>query len=141
MASKIVLLIEDNRGDDRLTFRTLCKNNIMDEEVIACGGDEAVRFLYSVGAIATPSLIVIDLEMPSKWGFDLLERIRAESSTAHVPIVVLTQSGDIPDVVRAYSKGANSYIAKPIDPKSYEEIITQMLMYWLLLNEPSPGRV
>jgi len=139
--SKLVLLIEDNTDDERLTLRALRKNNVMNEVIVACDGQEAVDYLFAEGKFVgrdvslLPSLIILDLKLPKLSGLEVLEKIRAHASTTCVPVVVLTALEDANERRAAYEKGANSFVSKPTDPEEYSEVILQTAMYWLLLNQ------
>ncbi|MCO5297853.1 MAG: response regulator [Fimbriimonadaceae bacterium] len=136
MENKVVLLIEDNPDDERLTLRALRRNNIMNEVVVATDGEEAVKFLFGEQPPdPVPALIILDLRLPGLTGLDLLRRLREEPLTALVPVVVLTANADRDSRVRAYELGANSFLIKPTDPGEYAEAVLQIGMYWLLLNE------
>lgn len=142
--SKLILLIEDNIDDERLTLRALRRNNIMNEVVVACDGQEAVDYLFGTGSFAgrnlsvLPSLVILDLKLPKVSGLDVLRRIRGNDATKRIPVVVLTSSEDPNQVRESYLNGANSYIQKPTDPSEYGEMVLQVAMYWLLLNRTSP---
>jgi CheY-like chemotaxis protein len=138
--SKLVLLIEDNTDDERLTLRALRKNNVMNEVIVACDGQEAVDYLYADGKFAgrdtslLPSVIILDLKLPKLDGLSVLEKIRQHESTRFTPVIVLTASEDQEKMRAAYAKGANSYVYKPTDPDQYVDTILNTVMYWLLLN-------
>ena len=83
-----------------------------------------------------PTLILLDLKLPRLSGLEVLERLKSNSSFASVPVVVLTTSRDDGDVTRAYKLGANSYIVKPVDFDKFIEAVTQIELYWTVLNEP-----
>ena len=142
MKDKLILLIEDNPTDERLTLRALRKNNIMNEVVVACDGAEAVDYLFGQGSHEgrdvrdVPALIVLDINIPKIGGLEVLQRIRADERTRLIPVVVLTSLED-PEVMRqAYAHGANSYVRKPVDAIEFTDTILNLGMYWLLLNEP-----
>ena len=142
--SKLILLIEDNEDDQRLTLRALRRNNIMNEVVVACDGQEAVDYLFGTGSFAgrdlsvMPAVVVLDLNLPGLSGLEVLKRIRTTSETKRIPVVVLTSSEDENQIEQAYSQGANSYVQKPNDPSDFSEMVLQMAMYWLLLNRTRP---
>lgn len=139
--SKVVLLIEDNTDDERLTLRALRKNNVMNEVIVACDGQEGVDYLFAEGKFVgrdrslMPSVVVLDMKLPKLSGIEVLERIRADEATRHIPVVVMTASEDKNQMAEAYRKGANSYLRKPTDPEEFSEAVLQTAMYWLLLNE------
>ncbi len=144
--SKLILLIEDNIDDERLTLRALRKNNIMNEVVVACDGQEAIDYLFGTGAFSgrdmtvMPAVVVLDLKLPKLSGLEVLRRIRSEMATRRLPVVVLTSSEDEQQVEESYGLGANSFIKKPTDPTEFSEMILQVAMYWLLLNRTAPER-
>ena len=144
--SKLILLIEDNIDDERLTLRALRKNNIMNEVVVACDGQEAIDYLLGTGSFSgrdmaiMPAVVILDLKLPKLSGLEVLRRIRAESHTRRLPVVVLTSSEDEQQIEESYALGANSFIKKPTDPTDFSEMILQVAMYWLLLNRVAPER-
>jgi len=145
--SKLILLIEDNIDDERLTLRALRRNNIMNEVVVACDGQEAIDYLFGTGSFAgrdmsvMPAVVILDLKLPRLSGLEVLRRIRTEPATKRLPVVVLTSSEDHTQVEESYALGANSFIQKPTDPTEFSEMILQVAMYWLLLNRVSPERL
>jgi two-component system, response regulator len=140
--SKLVLLIEDDVDDERLTLRTLRKNNIDNEVVVACDGQEAIDFLFKKGSFTgsdagLPALILLDLKLPKLSGLEVLRKIREREETRHIPVVVLTASSDPSQIDEAYLAGANSFVRKPDDTAGYSEAILSISLYWLMLNENS----
>jgi len=145
--SKLILLIEDNIDDERLTLRALRRNNVMNEVVVAGDGQEAVDYLFGSGSFTgrdmsvVPAVIILDLKLPRLSGLEVLKRIRANEQTRRIPVVVLTASEDHTQIETSYALGANSYINKPTDPADFSEMILQVAMYWLLLNRTMPERM
>lgn len=145
--SKLILLIEDNIDDERLTLRALRRNNIMNEVVVACDGQEAIDYLFGSGSFTgrdmsvMPAVVILDLKLPRLSGLEVLKRIRANELTRRIPVVVLTASEDEEQVEASYMLGANSYIHKPTDTAEFSEMILQVAMYWLLLNRTMPARM
>lgn len=146
MDEKLILLVEDNEDDVELTRRALEKNNICNRVVVARDGVEALEYLFCEGAYADrdpagrPEVILLDLNMPRLGGLDVLKRVRADSRTRMIPIVVLTSSKEESDLVQSYSGGANSYIQKPVDFPQFTEAVRHLGLYWLVLNVPPPGK-
>ena len=145
--SKLILLIEDNEDDQRLTLRALRRNNIMNEVVVACDGQEAVDYLFGTGSFSgrdlsvMPAVVVLDLNLPGLSGLEVLKRIRSTAETRRIPVVVLTASEDENQIEESYAMGANSFVQKPQDPSDFSEMVLQMAMYWLLLNRTMPERM
>ena len=143
---KMILLVEDNPNDEELTLRALRKANIANEVSIARDGQEALDFLFCTGKYAgreppaMPAVVLLDLKLPKLDGIDVLQRIRADPRTKLVPVVVLTSSSEDEDMVRSYQSGANSYVRKPIEFSAFANAVTQLGMYWVLINQIPPRR-
>ncbi|MBN1666233.1 MAG: response regulator [Anaerolineales bacterium] len=139
--TKVILLVEDNPDDEKLTLRAMKKNNIVNEIVVARDGAEALDFIFASGdyrerdAEFMPQVILLDLNLPKIGGLEVLRRIRENERTALLPVVILTSSKEEKDLVESYRLGANSYIRKPVDFKQFSEAIRQLGLYWLVLNE------
>ncbi len=144
MEEKMILLVEDNPDDEALTIRALKKNNIRNKVVVAHDGAEALDFLFCTGAYADrdpkdlPQVTLLDLKLPKMDGLEVLRRIRADSRTALLPVVILTSSKEEQDMVQSYKNGANSYVRKPVDFNQFVEAAHQLGLYWLILNEVPP---
>ena len=144
--SKIILLIEDNTDDERLTLRALRRNNVINEVVVAVDGQQALDYLFGSGTFegrdldVMPSVVILDLKLPRLSGIEVLERIRTNERTTHIPVVVLSANEDENQIAQAYQRGANSFVQKPTDPSDYSEMVLQLTMYWLLLNRTVPDR-
>ena len=142
MATKVILLVEDNPDDEKLTVRALKKNNVYNDVVVARDGVEALDYLFHTGPYANadpesvPSLVLLDLKLPRIDGLEVLRRVRADPRTRRLPIVILTSSKEEQDLFKSYDLGANSYIRKPVDFIQFTEAIRQLGLYWLVLNEP-----
>jgi two-component system response regulator len=144
MADKVILLVEDNPDDEKLTVRALKKNNIVNEVAVARDGVEALDYLFGTGAhagrdtISMPALVLLDLKLPRIDGQEVLRRIRADERTRRLPVVILTSSSEEQDLMQGYNSGANSYIRKPVDFTQFTEVVRQLGLYWLVLNEMPP---
>jgi two-component system response regulator len=147
MEKKIILLIEDNVDDERLTLRALRKSNVMNELVIAADGQQALDYLFGLNEYSgrnlssMPAVIILDLKLPKLSGLEVLRRIRSDARTKLIPVVVLTSSDDPNRITEAYEAGANSFVRKPSDPMDFSEMIFNLAMYWLLLNCIPSSRV
>lgn len=141
MNSKIILLVEDNPDDVKLTERALKKSKILNELLVARDGIEAVEYLFGTGKYAgrdvkiLPQVVLLDLKMPRMDGLEVLQRIRADERTKLLPVVVLTTSSEDKDRVESYKLGANSYIRKPVDFDQFVSAVQNLGLYWLVLNE------
>jgi len=142
MTHKVILLVEDNPDDVRLTKRALEKNNISNEVVVVHDGVEALEYLTKSVTEHTgpglPSVVLLDIKLPRMDGLEVLRTIRGDERLHRVPIVILTSSKEEQDILRSYDLGANSYIRKPVDFEQFTEAVRNLGLYWLLLNEPPP---
>lgn len=139
MAEKLILLVEDDPDDEELTMRALRKADVANEIAICRDGQEALEFILCEGAYSNrppvlPSAILLDLKLPKLNGVDLLKRLRADTRTQHIPVVMLTSSGEQEDMERAYAAGANSYIRKPVDFADFADAVARLAVYWGSLN-------
>lgn len=143
MTLRPILLAEDSADDQTLILRSFKKNNITNPVLIANDGVEALDYLFGTGTradegIVRPALVLLDMKMPRLNGLDVLERIRKEPATKHIPVVILTSSDEEQDKLRSYDLGANSYVRKPVDFNEFAEAVGKLGLYWVLLNEPPP---
>lgn len=143
MNTQPILLIEDNPDDEALTLRAFSKIKISNSIVVARDGVEALDYLFGTGAYAgrdishQPSVVLLDLKLPKIDGLEVLRRIRGHETTRLIPVVILTSSKEEQDLVQGYNLGANSYVRKPIDYNEFVGAVSQLGVYWLLLNELS----
>jgi len=139
-----ILLVEDSPTDRELTLRALEKAKIANRIEIAKDGAEALDFIFGTGAHAAraadeqPRLILLDLKLPKVDGLEVLERLKKDPATRSIPVVVLTSSREQRDLVESYHLGVNSYIVKPVDFEGFMAAVTELGMYWLILNQ-TPG--
>ena len=144
--SKVILLVEDNPDDVELTLRAFKKYKIMNEVVVASDGVEALDYLFCTGRYAGrdtsnfPEVVLLDLKLPKVDGMEVLQRLRADERTKHLPVVILTSSNEERDLINGYKLGVNSYVQKPVDFTQFSEAVGQLGVYWLLLNKsPKKG--
>jgi two-component system, response regulator len=146
MGEKIILLVEDNPDDEELTRIALQQTNIMSQLIVVHNGAEALDYLFSTGTYAghgpnmPPHLILLDLKMPKVHGLEVLRELRADDRTKLLPVVIFTSSNEEQDLLASYILGANSYVCKPVDYVQFTEVVSQLELYWLVLNELPPRR-
>jgi CheY-like chemotaxis protein len=141
MKNKVILLVEDNPSDIKLTKRALEQSQITNELIVAEDGGEALDYLFGTGQYAgrdiriIPAVVMLDLKLPRIDGLEVLKKIRANELTSLLPVVILTSSDQEKDIIASYKLGANSYIRKPVDFNQFAEAVRTLGLYWLLLNE------
>ncbi|HTA94173.1 MAG TPA: response regulator [Polyangiaceae bacterium] len=138
---KLILLVEDNSSDEKLTVLALEECGIANDVVVARDGAAALDFLAATGAYSDrdpnelPTLVLLDLKLPKIDGLDVLRRIRADERTRLLPVVILTSSKEDEDVLQGYELGANAYVRKPVDFVEFAAAAKTLGLFWLLLNE------
>lgn len=130
-----ILLVEDNPNDAELTLRALKQRNLANQLHVCRDGAEAIEF-FAAGTGRVPKAVLLDLKLPKVDGLEVLRKIKADERTKTIPVVVLTSSREEPDIERAYAPGANSYIVKPVDFEAFARAVSDVGLYWLLLNHP-----
>jgi CheY-like chemotaxis protein len=138
-----ILLIDDDPADVELALHALRENKLVNHIQVLRDGEEALDYLFPGGegleaSRRMPKLILLDLKLPKVDGIEVLRRIKSESTTKSIPVVILTSSKEERDLVRGYDLGVNSYIQKPVDFDQFRAIVKQVGLYWLVINQPSP---
>jgi CheY-like chemotaxis protein len=132
----VILLAEDDPGDQELTRRALEQSRIRNELYIVEDGEEALDYLCRRGKYGDPAsspkpdLMLLDLNMPKMDGKQLLEHMRADPNLRRIPVVALTTSKQENDIIRTYDLGANSYIVKPVNMDQFVNAIKVLKDYW-----------
>ena len=107
-------------------------------------GEEALSYLRRKDKYQyaqRPGLILLDINMPRKNGFEVLHEMKADPGLSHIPVIMLTTSESEADVVKSYAKGACSFITKPMNFDKFGEVIKQFAVYWALVSRiPNPER-
>ena len=81
-------------------------------------------------------MVLLDINLPRISGLDVLKRLRADSRTHLLPVVMLTSSDEEQDRLASYEDGANSFVRKPLDFGEFAETVARMGVYWLATNIP-----
>lgn len=137
-----ILLVEDNLYDAELTINALRKSNISNKVLHVKDGVAALDLLFGTGQYTgkkinnQPKLILLDLKMPKLDGIEVLTRIKTDEITKRIPVVILTSSKQDPDIEKCYLLGANSYIVKPVGFDNFMRAVSDIGLYWMLLNQP-----
>lgn len=141
-----ILLVEDNLNDAELTIRSLRKHNLANHLHHVHDGVEALEFLFGTGAYTdrrsspAPRVVLLDIKLPRVDGIEVLRKVKSDERTRTVPVVMLTSSREERDVVESYKLGANSYILKPVDFDKFARVVSDLGLYWMVLNEPPRGQ-
>lgn len=136
-----ILLVEDNAADAELTLRALKKHNLTNHVQVARDGAQALDYLFGTGSFEgrkppiPPKVVFLDLKLPKVDGIEVLRRMKSDDRTRAIPVVVLTSSQEEKDIVESYKLGVNSYVVKPLDFDRFVEAVSELGLYWVLLNQ------
>jgi len=136
-----ILLVEDNPNDVELTLRALQKQNLASKVFVVKDGAEALDFIFATGSYTKrnienrPKVVLLDLKLPKVDGIEVLRKIKADPRTKHTPVVMLTSSQEERDVIDTYNLGVNSYIVKPVDFNNFVHAVSELGIYWGILNK------
>ncbi|MDD5459143.1 MAG: response regulator [Phycisphaerae bacterium] len=122
----LILLVEDNPGDIRLTKETVTELSADYKLVSVTDGSSAMKFLRREGEFeqaGRPNMILLDLRLPGMDGHDVLDAIKGDEDLKHIPVVILTTSEDRSDIIRCYNARANCYATKPLDVEKLSVIL------------------
>jgi CheY-like chemotaxis protein len=147
-AQRLILLIEDDSADALLINRALEKTGLDFKLTRIKHGEDAIAYLSGAapfgdrGAHPFPAVILLDIKLPRRSGFEVLEWIRSqEADVGRVPVVMLTSSRHAVDINRAYDLRANGYLTKPDTARQLQEMLADFKKYWLAWNERPEIRI
>jgi CheY-like chemotaxis protein len=129
-----ILIVDDNPGDVRLTLEALKDGKVQNRLHTAHDGVEAIAFLRRKGEYADaplPDLILLDLNMPRMNGSQLLAEVKADSALKHIPVIILTGSREIEDIIKAHNLHADRYVTKPLDLEQFIRTVKSIIDSWL----------
>jgi CheY-like chemotaxis protein len=136
-----ILLVEDDPNDVLLIQRAFSKAKIINPVLTVKNGEDAIAYLAGKDVFSDreqyplPVLILLDLKLPRKSGYEVLEWLRQQLGLKRIPVVVLTHSKQTSDINRAYDLGANSYLIKPVTFNALLDMVKTLNLYWIILNE------
>lgn len=136
-----ILLVEDDEDDVELTQLAFDQNRIANRLDVVKNGEQALSYLFCRDEFEgrkdepLPAVVLLDLKLPGLHGLEVLEQLRAAPATRHLPVVILTSSGEQEDLLGSYERGANSFIRKPVDFEKFKDAVRELQLYWLVLNE------
>lgn len=137
-----ILLVEDNPNDAEMALHALRKGNLANQVDWVKDGEAALDYLFHRGEYngrkGNPKVVLLDLRLPKLDGIDVLRTLRANPDTRELPVVVLTSSKEDRDIVETYRLGVNSYVSKPVVFKEFVETVSNLGLYWVLINRVPP---
>lgn len=141
-----ILLVEDDPGHARLIEKNLRRANVHNEIILLQDGQQAVDYLFGQGRYSNevgdgkiPLVVLLDLNLPVLDGYQVLQRIKEDDRTRHIPVIVLTTTDDNLDIARCYALGCNFYVIKPIDYDQFSETIRRLGQFVFVTTVPRRG--
>ena len=128
-----LLLVEDSEFDIDISIKYLKCSSMIDAISTVNDGLEALEFLNKSGKfkdVTTPSLILLDLNIPKMSGKEVLRRIKSNQKLLHIPVIILTSSKYDREILESEGLIFDHYIVKPIDLTKFDEIVLQIEDFW-----------
>lgn len=126
-----VLLVDDNRGDALLAAHAFKTAAFETDLTHAATGEAALAMLHKGSYL--PDIVLLDLQLPQMSGMDVLMAIKSDERLKHIPVIVLSNSGDSHNVTRSYQHHASAYVIKPLDLAKYRETIALIEQFFFVL--------
>jgi CheY-like chemotaxis protein len=134
----LVLLVEDDPGDQKLIKTAIMGQGYEINLMIASNGESAMSYLErckeNSGKYQKPRLILLDLNMPGMGGKEFLRKIKADDELRAISVVVVTTSDSETDIRECYELQAAGYIQKAAVPEEFKEILKKLTRYWFSLS-------
>lgn len=128
-----VLLVDDDEGDAILIGEALADDDELRLHVVR-DGVEAMAFLRNQGgftAVPRPDLILLDLNMPRKNGYEVMAEVRADPDLRPIPVIILSTSTQDRDVRNSYHLQANCFVTKPPSFEQFLRVMQSIRTFWL----------
>ncbi len=143
-ALKSILLAEDSAQDVELTLAALDEHSLVNDVVVVKDGAEALDYLYrrekySSRPEGNPGVILLDLKMPKVDGLQVLRTVKMDEDLQDIPVVMLTSSRAESDLAASYKLGVNAYVVKPVDFQVFMKAVSELGLFWAIINERPPG--
>ena len=138
-----ILLVEDNPGDLELIQEALQSGKVTNHISMATDGEVAMNFLNRARGFENaprPDLILLDLNLPRKDGFEILKEVRENPELSRIPVVILTSSQTDRDILKSYNLRANCFISKPVDVDEFLTVVRSTGEFWLSIVTLPPNQ-
>lgn len=136
-----ILLVEDSKEEAALAMAAITSRNLGQKVVHVVDVDQALELICTTAMSAnwrikaSPKVILLDLKLSKRGGLELLQQLKAEERTRHIPVVVLTGNSHEKEMLESYRLGVNSYVVKPINSRQYAQVVGDIAYYWLTVNQ------
>ena len=133
----VILLVEDDLGDQKLTKQSLKGDKIGNELRMVSTAEEAFEYLEkgkrNEPECPLPDLILLDLNMPGMGGKDFLKQLKTDPDLDSIPVVILTTSDSDKDVLESFQLQASGYIQKPANLEGFRQAMNDLTDYWFVI--------
>jgi len=135
-----IVVVEDDPNDAELVTRVLKKKNLANKLIHLRDGVEALDYMFAQGSFAgrkengAHRVVLLDIKLPKIDGIEVLRKLKGNELTRKVPVVILSASKEERDLKIAYELGVNSYVAKPMRFEDFVKVVSDLGLYWLLIN-------
>jgi CheY-like chemotaxis protein len=131
-----IVLVEDDPGHAKLIEKNIRRAGVNNEILHYESGTAAMDYLRANGP--SPLLVLLDLNLPDMSGTQILETLKSNEKTKHIPIIVLTTTDDKTEIQKCYDLGCNVYITKPVDYDAFATAIRQLGLFLSVMKVPDP---
>ncbi|MEI4488504.1 response regulator [Frigidibacter sp. MR17.14] len=136
-----IIMVEDDEGHARLIEKNIRRAGVNNEIVPFANGTAALDYILGPDRSGEATsgrylLILLDLNLPDMTGIDILEKVKTNEHTKHLPVVILTTTDDEVEIKRCYDLGANVYITKPVEYESFANAIRQLGLFFSVMQVP-----
>jgi CheY-like chemotaxis protein len=138
-----IILVEDDARDLELTLAVLERYSLHNPIIVARDGVEALDCVYRRNAFASrpptdPAVMLLDLKLPKTDGLEVMRILKSDNAQCHIPIVMLSASGEARDISETYQIGGNAFVVKPLDFQDFSCMIQAFSAFWIVHNR-TPG--
>lgn len=137
----VILLAEDDEAHALLVKKNIARAGIVNQIVHVTDGQQAVDYIRRSGPFADrpikgPLLAVLDINMPRLDGIEVLSQVKADESTARIPVIMLTTTDDPREVERCYEAGCSVYVTKPVEYDAFVEAVKRLGLFLHVVQVP-----
>lgn len=133
----MILLVEDDPGDQKLVERSLSREKMANELLIVDSAEKAIEYLDRSKRgdkdAPMPDLILLDLNMPGMGGREFLARLKGDAGLDTIPVVILTTSDSDKDILRSFKLHAAGYVKKPGSLAEFQSVMQNVTDYWFVI--------
>lgn len=136
-----ILICEDNLGDVYIINNVLRNSSSNYEIHHVSDGEAAMEYLQNQGdyqEASRPDLILLDLNLPKKHGFEVLQEIKTHPELKTIPVIVLTSSKSDQDILKSYELFGSCFVTKPFDFEEFSNAMQDIEKFWLNLVKLPP---